>query len=156
MFIILVTNDHKLLPVYKERIIQCSKNVHTLCFIADKVCDGVDISDCNVKFQYTLPDSNEYHSEELVLSEELYDNKMLMYKTSIDERLTMEVGDVKVKLTFSKTYVDENDDEKNYLRITEPTKFTVEPNSFDDGISEDETGRTFYPISEEFILSLFD
>ena len=101
-----------------------------------------------------MPISKEYHSEDLILSDELY-NEMLMYTFPIDADFTKEAGNIEAKLTFTKKYIDEDGNEKEYLRRTSPTRIPIVPITFAEDIPEIEIDENLSPISEEDILELF-
>ena len=83
-----------------ERIMQRSKLVDNLHFLADTIYSGVDMTDYTVLLEYKLPVSKSYKTEILKKSTELYKNK-LEYKLPFDTNLTSEAGDIEFWLTFS-------------------------------------------------------
>ena len=76
MYTILVNNDNTLVTSIKERIMQRSKLVDSLHFLADTIYKDIDMTDFTVTLEYVLPVSKEYKTEILVRSEELYKDKL--------------------------------------------------------------------------------
>ena len=154
MYTILVTQEHKLIPTHKERIMAQSENVSALCFLVSEKINGISMADCDVKMTYILPISKEDCSEQLVLSDELY-NGMLIYTFPIDSKFTKEIGDVEVGLTFTKDYLDESGNQKKYVRETSSTIVPIIPKPFTEEVPAPEGDEVWKPISEEKIASLF-
>lgn len=100
MYTFLINADNSLTASVTERIMQRSKLVDNLHFLADTTYSGVDITDYTVLLEYKLPVSKSYKTEILKKSEELYKNK-LEYKLPFDTNLTSEAGDIEFWLTFS-------------------------------------------------------
>ena len=100
MYTFLINADNSLTASVTERIMQRSKLVDNLHFLADTTYSGVDMTDYTVLLEYKLPVSNSYKTEILKKSAELYKNK-LEYKLPFDTNLTSEAGDIEFWLTFS-------------------------------------------------------
>lgn len=100
MYTFLINADNSLTASVTERIMQRSKLVDNLHFLADTTYSGVDMTDYTVLLEYKLPVSKSYKTEILKKSEELYKNK-LEYKLPFDTNLTSEAGDIEFWLTFS-------------------------------------------------------
>lgn len=100
MYTFLVNADNSLTASVTERIMQRSKLVDNLHFLADTTYSGVDMTDYTVLLEYKLPVSKSYKTEILKKSTELYKNK-LEYKLPFDTNLTSEAGDIEFWLTFS-------------------------------------------------------
>ena len=126
MYTILVKDTNELVVSVKERIMQRSKLVDTLHFLADPMYKELDMSDFTVSMEYILPVSKQYKSEILVLSTELYKD-MLEYKLPLDTKLTSEPGEIEVQLTFIKSDLDADGHVKQYVRKTSPTSITIVP-----------------------------
>lgn len=129
MYTILVNNDNTLLTTVKERIMQRSKLVDSLHFIANKIYKESDMETFNVMLEYLLPVSKEYKSEVLVLSNNDYDGsgKYLEYKLPFDTNLTKEAGQIEVQLTFTKVELDAEGNGIQYVRKTSPCTITIVP-----------------------------
>ena len=129
MYTILVNDDNTLLTTVKERIMQKSKLVDSLHFIANKIYKEVNMEDFNILMEYILPVSKEYKSEVLSLSNSDYDGtgKYLEYKLPFDTALTKEAGKIEVQLTFSKVELDEEGNSIQYVRKTSPCTITIVP-----------------------------
>ena len=129
MYTILVNNDNTLLTTVKERIMQRSKLVDSLHFIANKIYKECDMETFNVMLEYILPVSKEYKSEILVLSNNDYDGsgKYLEYILPFDTNLTKEAGQIEVQLTFTKVELDAEGNGIQYVRKTSPCAITIVP-----------------------------
>ena len=126
MYTILVQDTNELVVSIKERIMQRSKLVDSLHFLVDPIYKELDMAEFTVMMEYLLPVSKEYKSEILVLSDELYKEK-LEYKLPIDTKLTSEHGKIEVQLTFVKVDLDEEGNSIQYVRKTTPTVITIVP-----------------------------
>lgn len=100
MYTFLINADNTITASLTERIMQRSKLVDNLHFLADTIYSGVDMTDYTVLLEYKLPVSKSYKTEILKKSAELYKNK-LEYKLPFDTNLTSEAGDIEFWLTFS-------------------------------------------------------
>ena len=100
MYTFLINADNSITASLVERIMQRSKLVDNLHFLADTIYSGVDMTDYTVMLEYKLPVSKSYKTEILKKSTELYKNK-LEYKLPFDTNLTSEAGDIEFWLTFS-------------------------------------------------------
>lgn len=100
MYTFLINADNSITASLVERIMQRSKLVDNLHFLADTIYSGVDMTDYTVLLEYKLPVSKSYKTEILKKSTELYKNK-LEYKLPFDTNLTSEAGDIEFWLTFS-------------------------------------------------------
>lgn len=100
MYTFLINVDNSITASLTERIMQRSKLVDSLHFLADTIYSGVDMTEYTVLLEYKLPVSKSYKTEILKKSTELYKNK-LEYKLPFDTNLTSEAGDIEFWLTFS-------------------------------------------------------
>lgn len=126
MYVILVNDDNTLLTSQKSRIMQRSKLVDELWFLASQTYNGYSMADCTVLLEYVLPVSREYHTEILTLSEELYEKK-LKYLVPVDTKLTAEPGDIEVQLSFVYSDLDEDGSSIQRVRKTSSEKITIVP-----------------------------
>ena len=123
MYTILVTSNNELVTSVKERIMQRSKLVDNLHFLVEPVYKGYSMADFTVTLEYILPVSREYKTETLVLSEELYKDR-LEYKLPFDTNLTKEAGKIEIQLTF--TYVDLDENGNDIQRVRKISATTIE------------------------------
>lgn len=72
MYTFLINEDNSVTASLTERIMQRSKLVDNLHFLADQTYKGVDISDYTVMLEYVLPVSKRYKTEILQKSKDLY------------------------------------------------------------------------------------
>lgn len=115
-----------MIPSVRERIMQRSKLVDTLHFLASQTYRERDMSDFTLLLEYKLPVSQEPHSEILTLSEELYKD-YLEYKLPIDTSLTKEAGNVELQLTFMKNEMDADGKVTQYVRKISPCFINIVP-----------------------------
>lgn len=128
MYVILVNDDDSLYGSVKERIMQRSKCVETLVFIADSIYRNTyDMTDATVMLEYVLPVSRKYKTELLTLSDERYNDCFLQYKLPIDTEITSEAGSVELQLTFAYTDLDENGNGIQRVRKTSATTIEIIP-----------------------------
>ena len=126
-YVILVNDDDSLYASKKEPLMQRSKLMNTLVFMANPIHNGIDMTDATVVLEYLLPASKKYMTEILTLSEERYKNCYLQYKLPFDTKLSSESGEVELQLTFIKTELDENGVGIQRVRKIAPTKITITP-----------------------------
>ena len=126
MYTILVTSNNELVTSVKERIMQRSKLVDNLHFLVEPEYKGYTMSDFTATLEYILPVSREYKTETLVLSEDLYKDR-LEYILPFDTNLTKEAGKVELQLTFTCVEMDSNGDGIQRVRKTSPTTIEIIP-----------------------------
>ena len=119
MYTLLINEDNTLTCSIKERIVQRSKLVDTLHFLADQTYKGVDMSDYRVLLEYLLPVSKSYQTEYLQKTDELYKNK-LEYTLPFDTNLTSEAGDIEMHLTFYKVEMQPDGTTLQHVRKVGP------------------------------------
>ena len=108
MYTFLIGEDNTLTATVVERIMERSKLVDSLHFLAEPTYKDVDMSDFVVMLEYVLPISKKYKTEILELSDERYKD-MLEYKLPFDTALTSEPGDIEIQLTFAKVELSADD-----------------------------------------------
>ena len=119
MYTFLINADNTITASLTERIMQRSKLVDNLHFLADTIYSGVDMTDYTVLLEYKLPVSKSYKTEILKKSTELYKNK-LEYKLPFDTNLTSEAGDIEFWLTFSDVEMTAEGDTIQHVRKVGP------------------------------------
>ena len=100
MYTFLINEDNTLTASLVERIMERSKLVNSLHFLADQTWQGLNMADYTVLLEYVLPVSKRYKTEILTKSNELYKNR-LEYILPFDTNLTSEPGDIQMWLTFA-------------------------------------------------------
>ncbi len=105
MYTILICDDNSMMTTKRERIMQRSKLVDNLQFLAPRFYNEHDMSEYTVQLEYILPCSRKYCTEILRLSEEMYKDH-LRYLLPFDTKLTSESGSIEIQLTFVKTELD--------------------------------------------------
>ena len=120
-----------------DRVMERSKLVDTLHFLADPVYKDVDMSEFQVVMEYLLPVSKKYKTEILEKSDELYKD-MLEYKLPFDTALTSEPGDIEIQLTFTNVTLDEQGHNTQYVRKVGPGTIKIVPISAWSDIIPDE------------------
>lgn len=126
-YVILVNDDNSLYGSKKERIMQRSKCVDVLTFVAPQTYKGVDMTNASVALEYILPVSREYKTEYLVLSDERYNDCFLQYNLPFDTKLTKEAGEIELQLTFAYVDLDSNGNGIQKVRKTSPTTISIIP-----------------------------
>ena len=124
MYTILINEDNTLTASVVERVMQQSKLVDTLHFLADPEYKGKDMRDYVVMLEYRLPVSKKYRTEFLTLSDELYKNK-LEYKLPFDTALTSEAGVIEFQLTFGNIEMDAEGRTIQYIRKVGPGEIKI-------------------------------
>ena len=76
MYTFLINEDNTLTASVVERVMQRSKLVDNLHFLADTTYKGIDMSNYTVMLEYVLPVSKNYKTEILKKSTVLYKNKL--------------------------------------------------------------------------------
>ena len=128
MYVILINDDDSMYGSHKERIMQRSKCVDELVFIANSIYRNKhDMTNASVMLEYVLPVSREYKSEYLVLSDERYKDCFLQYKLPIDTNLTKEAGTVELQLTFAYVEMDASGNCIQRVRKISPTTIEIIP-----------------------------
>lgn len=122
MYVILVNDDNTLYASKKERIMQRSKLVDTLCFLVEQNYKEYDMTNSTVLLEYVLPISKKYCSEILVLSDDRYE-EYLKYTLPFDTNITSEAGKVELQLTF--ICVDIDDDGNNIQRVRKTSSICI-------------------------------
>ena len=126
MYTILITNDNEAISSVRTRIMQRSKLVDELHFLADQTYNDIDMKDYTLLLEYQLPVTKELKSEILTLSDELYKEKY-EYKLPIDTCLTKEPGNVELQLTFSKVEMDADGKVIQHVRKISPCFLNIIP-----------------------------
>lgn len=119
MYTFLIGDDNTLTASVTERIMERSKMVDNMHFIADQIYKDVNMSDFTVMLEYVLPISKKYKTEFLKKSENLYKNK-LEYLLPFDTNLTSEAGDIEIQLTFTKVEMNSEGKTTQYVRKVGP------------------------------------
>ena len=119
MYTFLIGNDNTLTASVTERIMERSKMVDNMHFLADQIYKDVNMSDFTVMLEYVLPISKKYKTEFLKKSENLYKNK-LEYLLPFDTNLTSEAGDIEIQLTFTKVEMNSEGKTTQYVRKVGP------------------------------------
>lgn len=126
MYTLVVNENNEIITTVKERIMQRSKLVDTLHFLVDPTYKGHDMSTFTAKLDYLLPISKEAVSDTLVMSTEMYKDK-LEYKLPIDTSLTKEAGKIELNLTFVKLDMDSEGNVIQRVRKAGPASITIIP-----------------------------
>lgn len=119
MYTFLIGDDNTLTASVTERIMERSKMVDNMHFLADQIYKDVNMRDFTVMLEYVLPISKKYKTEFLKKSENLYKNK-LEYLLPFDTNLTSEAGDIEIQLTFTKVEMNSEGKTTQYVRKVGP------------------------------------
>lgn len=126
MYTFLINEDNTLTASLTERVMERSKLVDNLHFLADQTYKNEDMSEYTVLLEYLLPISKRYKTEILSRSEELYKNK-LEYKLPFDTNLTSEPGDIQMQLTFVNVTMDPDGTTVQHVRKVGPGVIHIIP-----------------------------
>jgi hypothetical protein len=126
MYTFLINEDNTLTCSIQDAIMERSKMVDKLHFLADPTYKGVDMTDCTVNLEYVLPISKRYKTEILTKSDELYKNK-LEYILPFDTDLTSEPGDIQIQLTFLAVTMDSDGTTVQHVRKVGPGVIHIVP-----------------------------
>ena len=129
MYVILVNNDNTLTASVKQRIMQRSNVVDTLCFLVPPTYNGIDMSNATVVMKYKLPISNEFKTKILKKDEEGYKEflKYCLPNDNIGVELTAQPGKVEMFLTFVYVDMDEEGNIWQRVRHTSTATMTIIP-----------------------------
>lgn len=126
MYTFLINEDNTLTCSVQDAIMERSKMVDKLHFLADPTYKGVDMTDYTVNLEYVLPISKRYKTEILTKSDELYKNK-LEYILPFDTDLTSEPGDIQIQLTFLAVTIDSDGTTVQHVRKVGPGVIHIVP-----------------------------
>lgn len=126
MYTFLINEDNTLTCSIQDAIMERSKMVDKLHFLADPTYKGVDMTDYTVNLEYVLPISKRYKTEILTKSDELYKNK-LEYILPFDTDLTSEPGDIQIQLTFLAATMDSDGTTVQHVRKVGPGVIHIVP-----------------------------
>lgn len=133
MMTVLLNDNNELIVTVKDRIMQRSKNVDVLSFIVPRIYkDSIDMLDYACTLEYLTPASHRYKVESLVMDESLYyptetSQPFIKYTLPFDTNLTLESGDVEMKLTLTFLDVNEDGQQVQYVRETSSCKIPIIP-----------------------------
>ena len=126
MYTFLINENNTLTCSVQDAIMERSKMVDKLHFLADPTYKGVDMTDYTVNLEYVLPISKRYKTEILTKSDELYKNK-LEYILPFDTDLTSEPGDIQIQITFLAVTMDPDGTTVQHVRKVGPGVIHVIP-----------------------------
>lgn len=126
MYTFLINENNTLTCSVQDAIMERSKMVDKLHFLADPTYKGVDMTDYTVNLEYVLPISKRYKTEILTKSDELYKNK-LEYILPFDTDLTSEPGDIQIQLTFLAATMDSDGTTVQHVRKVGPGVIHIVP-----------------------------
>lgn len=126
MYTFLINENNTLTCSVQDAIMERSKMVDKLHFLADPTYKGVDMTDYTVNLEYVLPISKRYKTKILTKSDELYKNK-LEYILPFDTDLTSEPGDIQIQLTFLAVTMDSDGTTVQHVRKVGPGVIHIVP-----------------------------
>ena len=116
-------NEQKeLIATVKNILYQKEKLVDKIQFLFPQNYNDLKLSECTAILKY-LDQSNIPHAEILKKDNELYKNH-LRFVLPIDTNLTQFAGDIEIRITFSKFYMEQ---QKHYVLHTSPIVLTINP-----------------------------
>lgn len=126
MYVFLVNDENELIATQKQRVMQRSKLVNDLWFLVKPTYNGYDMSKSTVTLLYCLPESKRAVSETLTKSDEMH-GEFLKYELPFDTNLTLENGDIDIRLIFTLTDLDENGRPIQRVRKTDSAVIPIIP-----------------------------
>lgn len=124
MYTILIKDDNTMEVTQATRIMQRSKLVDELWFLAAPVYNDLNLIDCTALLEYVLPISRTYCTETLVRTDDYGEH--LRYSLPIDTSLTKEFGEIEIAITFLYVGTDENGDVIQRVRKIRPGVIEIE------------------------------
>lgn len=126
MYTILVNEDHSLITTKKERIMQRSKNVNSLCFLIKPQLNDIDIQSSTVIFEYVTPISHKYDNFVITPAAE-QSNGYLQFMIPFTPLLTGEAGELQVQLSFLYVDLDSAGNSVEQVKKTSIAKINILP-----------------------------
>lgn len=99
MYAIKMNDDKTLITTSPASIYRGDRNSDMLVFYLPAAYDEVSIADCTVSLNYILPKAEESKEIDLGIPARLY-RGYLVYELAVDEKLTMNSGDIQLWLDF--------------------------------------------------------
>ena len=125
-YVILINDDNSMTITRKNRIIQRSKLVDNIWFLAKPEYNGYNMADFTVVLEYISPVSHTYRTEFLTRSGEDY-NGYLKYELPFDTKLTAEAGSIEILLTFILAELNEEGKSRQRVRKISGINIDVVP-----------------------------
>ena len=116
MHTLLINNYNMITTTNAERIVQRTKNAHTIRILVTNEYNGAKMNECSAILFYRLPISGEWKSFDLTPSEELYKGTHVEYQFTADTWLTKEYGDVQIEVRFYNATMDGHIQINQYVR----------------------------------------
>lgn len=122
MYIVVMQKDKSLLATVTTTLYQHENLVDKIFFLFPEEYNGLVLSDCTAVLKY-VDQGNVPHVEVLEKADELYKNK-LQYFLPVDSLLTKFSGDIKLRITFTKTDMEVK---KQYVLNTGELTISISP-----------------------------
>ena len=123
MATVLVNNDNSMIVTIPERIMQHSKNIHTITIFVPQMYEGYDMSEFAAYIEI-VPPNPKYRSNHLDANEVSRKEGFLQFDFEITSDLTLFSGNISMEMTFVKT---DEDTYKTYIRHTTSCSLLVTP-----------------------------
>lgn len=122
MYTILMNENKILVKTKTTTLYQREKLIDEIQFLLPQTYGDFDLSEFTVALKY-IDQSNVSHLEILTLSDDLYKDK-LRYSLPVDTNLTKFAGDIKIRLTLTKTDLETK---KQYVLHSSENIITITP-----------------------------
>ena len=122
MYIVVMQKDKSLLATVTTKLYQHENLVDKIFFLFPEEYHGLYLSECTAVLKY-VDQGNVPHVEILEKQNELYKNK-LQYFLPVDSSLTKFAGDIKLRVTFTKTDMEV---QKQYVLNTGEITISISP-----------------------------
>ena len=123
MATVLVNNDNSMIVTVPERIMQHSKNIHTITIFVPQTYEGYDMSEFAAYIEI-VPPNQKYRSIHLDANEVSRKEGFLQFDFEVTSDLTLFSGNISMEMTFVKT---DEDTYKTYIRHTTSCSLFVTP-----------------------------
>ena len=123
MATVLVNNDNSMIVTVPERIMQHSKNIHTITIFVPQMYEGYDMSEFAAYIEI-VPPNQKYRSIHLDANEVSRKEGFLQFDFEVTSDLTLFSGNISMEMTFVKT---DEDTYKTYIRHTTSCSLFVTP-----------------------------
>lgn len=123
MATVLVNNDNSMIVTVPERIMQHSKNIHTITIFVPQMYEGYDMSEFAAYIEI-VPPNQKYRSIHLDANEVSRKEGFLQFDFEVTSDITLFSGNISMEMTFVKT---DEDTYKTYIRHTTSCSLSVTP-----------------------------
>lgn len=133
---------------------QYDKNVDNINFLIVPTYEGFDISSFTVAVKYTLPNGTK-RCELLNLCKDMYKG-YLKYQLTVNTDLTIQHGNVELRLILTKSTSDKEENNDMYKFSTNKVSMFIEPVDCDNSTDEDDDIHNIYDKMDTVEIKLLE